>query len=142
MTMANWMWLWLAIGLGFCAMEVILPTAFVEMSMGVSALVVALLTAFVPGLNLQIGLWMVLSLLSVMAVKRWLPQVRSLPIDDETEAEALTAMEPGELGRVIFEGNSWRAKCEGDRAISPSDRAIVVGRKGNTLLVMRDDFSG
>ena len=112
MTMANWMWLWLAIGLGFCAMEVILPTAFVEMSMGVSALVVALLTAFVPGLNLQIGLWMVLSLLSVMAVKRWLPQVRSLPIDDETEAEALTAMEPGELGRVIFEGNSWRAKCE------------------------------
>jgi len=139
--MANWMWLWLAIGLGFCAMEVVLPTAFVEMSMGVSALIVALLTAFVPGLNLQIGLWMVLSLVSVVAVKRLLPPSRPQSIDDATEAEALTAMEPGDLGRVMFEGNSWRAKCEGDRAISPSDRAIVVGREGNTLLVMHDDLS-
>lgn len=123
-------------------MELFVPTAFVQMSMGISALLVAILASFVPGLNLQIFLWMVLSVISVYAVKRWMPTAKALAIDDETEAEALTAMEPGETGRVLFEGNSWRAKCEGDQAIQADKRVIVVGRKGNTLLVMLDEFSG
>ncbi|TAF52885.1 MAG: NfeD family protein [Oscillatoriales cyanobacterium] len=142
MTVTNWTGLWLAIGALLCVMELFVPTAFVEMAMGISALLVAFCTPLIPSLNVQIALWMVLSVMAVYAVKRWMPQQRSLPIDEETEAEALTAMEPGETGRVLFEGNSWRAKCEGDRPIRVHDRAIVVGRKGNTLLIMLDEFQG
>lgn len=142
MALTDWTWLWLAIGALLCVMELFVPTAFVEMAMGISALIVAICTSFIPSLNLQIFLWMVLSVIAVYAVKRWMPKPRSLPIDDETEAEALTAMEPGEMGRVLFEGNSWRAKCEGDRAIEAHERAIVVGRKGNTLLIMLDEYQG
>lgn len=142
MAFTNWAGLWLVIGALLCVMELFVPTAFVEMAMGISALIVALCTPLIPSLNLQIALWMVLSVIAVYGVKRWLPKPRSLPIDDETEAEALTAMEPGETGRVLFEGNSWRAKCEGDRPIRIHDRAIVVGRKGNTLLIMLDEFQG
>ena len=142
MAVTNWTWLWLTIGALLCVMELFVPTAFVQMAMGISALLVAICVSFIPSLNLQIFLWMVLSVIAVYAVKRWMPTSKSLPIDDETEAEALTAMEPGETGRVLFEGNSWRAKCEGDRAIQADKRVIVVGRKGNTLLVMLDEFQG
>ena len=52
--------LWVIIGVVLCVMELLLPTAFIESALGVSAFAVALLSFVVPGLNYQIMLWMIL----------------------------------------------------------------------------------
>ena len=62
--------LWVIIGAVLCAMEILLPTAFIESALGVSAFIVALLTTVVPSLNYQIALWMVLSVVIFWALKR------------------------------------------------------------------------
>ncbi|WP_286186502.1 NfeD family protein [Geitlerinema sp. P-1104] len=132
--------LWLGLGVLFCLMELFLPTAFVELSMGLAAFVVALLSLVIPQPSIQIFLWMVLALVFLFALKQFVPKKSSYVLADATEAQTLTAIEPGRVGRVLFEGNSWQARCEGDFLIPAHSKALVVGRQGNTLLVLPEDF--
>jgi len=67
--------IWVLIGLALCLVELILPTAFIACVMGISALAVATVAAFLP-LNLQVALWMLLSGLLVWVTRRF---VRSRP---------------------------------------------------------------
>jgi membrane protein implicated in regulation of membrane protease activity len=55
---------------------------------------------------------------------------------DATEAETLTEILPGKTGRVLYEGNSWNARCDVGGTIAPQQRVYVVGRKGTTLIVV------
>ena len=58
-------------------------------------------------------------------------------IQASTEAEALTAMMPNQLGRVLYEGTSWQARCaEGVESIAVHEQLHVVDREGTTLIVM------
>ncbi|MBE9064649.1 NfeD family protein [cf. Phormidesmis sp. LEGE 11477] len=128
---------WLIIGIGFCLMEALIPSAFLESALGVSAFGVALLSLFVPGVNYQIVLWMLLSALIFWALKRFVPNRTAPALRRATEARTTTAIQPGKIGRVIYEGNSWQARCE-DRQVSiePDQEVFVLERKGNTLIVM------
>ncbi|MGC9504034.1 NfeD family protein [Baaleninema sp.] len=132
---------WLLIGGALCLMELFVPTAFVELAMGTAALLVAVVSLVVPKLSVQIFLWMVFSLLLIWLVKRLLPKKTPYLIAESTEATTLTEIAPGQPGRVMFEGNSWQARCDGDWTIPANRTAIVVGRKGNTLLVVPEDFT-
>jgi membrane protein implicated in regulation of membrane protease activity len=109
--------------------------------MGVSALIVALVSLVVPQVGWQIVLWMTLSIALVVLVQRWAPKQKASSLIDDVEAETLTEILPGKTGRVIYEGNSWQARC-GDEslAIAPQQKVYVVGRKGNTLLVMPENL--
>ncbi|MGC1307442.1 MAG: NfeD family protein [Phormidesmis sp.] len=128
---------WVIIGVVLCLMELLLPTAFIESALGVSAFVVALLTFLVPNVNVQIVLWMVLSFLMFWALKRLVPNRTAPTLRDATEARTTTAIAPGQIGRVIYEGNSWQARCDDDKvAIAPGQEVFVVERKGNTLIVI------
>ncbi|KKD37931.1 MAG: NfeD family protein [Limnoraphis robusta] len=130
---------WLVAGLLLCLMELFVPTAFVELMMGFSALIVAGVSLIVPYANLQVLLWMILSLGSIVGLRRWLPNRRVATIEDAQEAETLTEILPGQTGRVLYEGNSWRARLEaGEMAIAPHQRVIVIGREGNTLIVISE----
>ena len=51
-------------------------------------------------------------------------------------ARAITAVAPGQLGRVYCEGVSWRARCEPDVAIAPGEGVLVVGRHTPTLTLL------
>ena len=126
--------IWLLVGFTLCLVEFLLPTAFIAFVMGLSALVVAAL-ASILSLNLQVALWVVLSLLMVLGSRRFVSRRSALKLD-ATEAATLTEILPGETGRVLYEGNSWNARCDSDMAIAPNQRVYVVGRKGTTLLVM------
>ncbi|MFB8798598.1 MAG: NfeD family protein [Microcoleus sp.] len=89
--------------------------------------------------NLQIFLWLVFSTFFVLATRRLIPKGKARAIEDAKEAKTLTEIPPGEAGRVIYEGNSWRARCEDcDAAIPANQNVIVVGRKGTTLIVVPD----
>ncbi|NJR52914.1 MAG: NfeD family protein [Leptolyngbyaceae cyanobacterium CSU_1_3] len=131
--------IWLLVGLTLCLIEFVLPTAFIALVMGISALVVAAFSA-VLSVNLQIALWVALSVLMVWGSRRLVNRKAALKLD-ATEAQTLTEILPGEAGRVLYEGNSWNARCEGSEVTIASDqRVYVVGRRGTTLLVMPESL--
>lgn len=127
--------IWLIVGSVLCLIEFIVPTAFVACVMGISALIVAAVAQFIP-LGLQVALWMVLSLALVFYSRRFIRQTAARKFD-ATEAETLTEIAPGKIGRVRYEGNSWAALCEDHEVmIAPNQKVYVIARKGTTLIVM------
>ncbi|NJO80624.1 MAG: NfeD family protein [Cyanobacteria bacterium RM1_2_2] len=129
--------LWLIAGLILCVMELVLPTAFVELTMGISAVMVACVAWFVPSLTVQVVLWLLLSLGLAVLLRRFLPKRANPTIEDAKNAKTLTAIPPGQTGRVIYEGNSWQARCEDEQlAIAANQPVYVVGRRGTTLIVL------
>lgn len=130
--------LWLIAGVILCAMEFVLPTAFIEFTLGLSALVVALVALVVPQVAIQLIIWLLLSILLTVLVRRFVPTSRATAaIADATDATTLTEIPAGAPGRVLYEGNSWAARCDDpELAIAPNEPVYVVGRRGNTLLVM------
>ncbi len=128
---------WLIGGVVLCIMELFLPTAFIEATLGVSALVVAAIALVLPSFALQVVIWAVLSVVITWGLHRFVPKQTPYILADSTEARTLTAIPAGKTGRVIYEGNSWQAQCEdADMVIGADEPVIVVGRRGNTLLVL------
>jgi membrane protein implicated in regulation of membrane protease activity len=132
--------LWLIAGSLLCLMELVFPVAFVAMMMGLSAVLVGALAGLVPsiGFPLQIFLWILLSTLLVILSRRFVPKRSQHPqLRDDSEGEVLSAILPGKTGRVLYEGNSWRAECQDPLLeISERQKVYIVGRKGNTLIVL------
>jgi membrane protein implicated in regulation of membrane protease activity len=129
---------WLITGIVLCSIELLIPTAFIAVCLGVSALLVSLVALFLPSwFGLQLTIWMLLSCGLVLLGYRINKKRTSRKIQESTEAEALTAMMPNQTGRVLYEGASWQARCaDGVEAIEPHDKLQVVDRQGNTLIVM------
>jgi membrane protein implicated in regulation of membrane protease activity len=128
---------WVVAGLVFCVMELFLPTGFVEVTLGASAFVVAIASLVIPALGPQVILWLVLSVIFNLALRRFLPKSQPQMLEESREARTLTAIPPGKTGRVIYEGNSWQARCEdAELAIASDEEVYIVRRKGNTLYVL------
>lgn len=128
--------LWLIAGIVLCVLEFTVPTAFVEFIMGISAIAVAFVAMVVPNFGIQVAIWMVLSVVLTVVSRRFVPKAKASMIEDSKEAKTLTAITPGEGGRVLYEGGSWQAYCDDDVAIAPGVNVLVVARKGNTLIVL------
>ncbi|QXE22963.1 hypothetical protein B6N60_01650 [Richelia sinica FACHB-800] len=124
-------------------MELFFPSAFVAFMMGISAFVIAVLS-MVGLVNTwwQVLLWLLLSSLLVVLSRRFLqPRRRKSKIQDAVMAETLTEIPTGQVGRVLYEGNSWRAKCDDDKLSLPANqRVYVVRREGTTLIVMPENL--
>lgn len=134
--------IWVIGGAVLCFTELFLPSAFVAFMMGISALIVALLSQFGLALWLQVVAWLFLSTVLILLSRRFLqPQRRKSKIRDAIVAETLTEIPPGQAGRVLYEGNSWRAKCDDQKiTVLPNQRVYVVRREGTTLIVMPENF--
>jgi membrane protein implicated in regulation of membrane protease activity len=130
--------LWLLAGSVLCLLEAFVPTAFVAVMMGISAIVVALVAWILPGaFPLQVVLWIILSTVLSFASRRFLPSAKASKSLDAVEARTLTEIPPGEIGRVLYEGNSWSARCEDETAaVAPNRKVYVVRREGNILVVI------
>ncbi|MBW4498465.1 MAG: NfeD family protein [Scytonema hyalinum WJT4-NPBG1] len=135
--------IWLLAGSGLCLMELFLPTAFVAFLMGISAIVVAFLSQAILGkLWLQVVVWLLLSTALVLLSRRFVtPPRRKSKIQDAIIAETLTEIPAGKTGRVLYEGNSWRALCDDEKlSIPPNQRVYVTRREGTTLIVMPENL--
>lgn len=131
--------LWLIAGAILCFMEAVFPVAFVAFMMGISAIVVAAIALVIPSFSLQVILWLSFSTIFVVSSRRLLPKKKMLRsnLGDDSEGETLTEIAPGQTGRVLYEGNSWQAKCADEKlAIAPHQKVYIVTRKGNTLIVL------
>jgi membrane protein implicated in regulation of membrane protease activity len=140
--MPSYTLVWLLAGSVLCLSELFLPSAFVAFMMGISAFVVALLSQFGLSLWLQVVIWLLLSTMLVLLSRRFLqPRRRKSKIQDAIIAETLTEIPAGKTGRVLYEGNSWRARCDDDKLeVAPHQRVYVVRREGTTLIVMPENL--
>ncbi|PZV07465.1 MAG: hypothetical protein DCF32_07255 [Leptolyngbya sp.] len=133
----NYPLFWAILGAIFCLMELFLPTGFVESTLGLSAFMVAFIALGVPSFSFQIVAWVALSLLFIFLLRRFVPKRTPYSLQESTEARTLTAIAPGQTGRVIYEGNSWQARCDDETITIGADQpVVVVRRKGNTLYVI------
>lgn len=135
--------IWLLAGIVLCLMELLLPTAFVQFMMGISAFAVALISYLgLSSLWLQVILWLLLSTVLVVFSRRFLqPPTGRSKISDAVIGETLTEILPGQAGRVLYEGNSWRARCDDDKlSLAPGQKVYVVSREGTTLIVMPENI--
>ncbi|MBE9201098.1 MULTISPECIES: NfeD family protein [unclassified Nodularia (in: cyanobacteria)] len=139
--MPSYTLIWLLAGSVLCLIELFLPSAFVEFMMGISALIVALLSVVGLGnLWLQVAVWLLLSTALILLSRKFLqPRRRKSKMQDTVLAETLTEIPAGQSGRVLYEGNSWRAQCDDEQlSVAPNQRVYVVRREGTTLIVMPD----
>ncbi|WP_017297603.1 NfeD family protein [Nodosilinea nodulosa] len=133
----NYPLFWAILGVIFCLMELFLPTGFVESTLGISAFIVAVIALGVPSFTFQMVVWVALSLVFTFSLRWFLPKRTPYILQDSTEARTLTAIPPGKVGRVIYEGNSWQARCDDETITIGADQpVVVVSRKGNTLYVI------
>jgi membrane protein implicated in regulation of membrane protease activity len=135
--------IWLLAGAVLCLMELFLPSAFVAFMMGISAFVVALLSKVGLGsVWLQVIVWLLFSTLLIVLSRQFLqPRQRKSKLQNAVIAETLTEIPPGKTGRVLYEGNSWQARCDDDKfAILPHQRVYVVRREGTTLIVIPENL--
>ncbi|MGF1539308.1 MAG: NfeD family protein [Pleurocapsa sp.] len=130
--------LWIIAGGILCLMEFIFPTAFVAFMMGVAALLVAGISLIFPHYTLSVVLWLLFSTVFIVLSRRFFTPKRQASItEDEREGETITAIPAGSTGRVLYEGNSWRAKCADTTVnIAPQEAVYIVRREGNTLIVL------
>ena len=134
--------IWLIAGACFCLSELFIPTAFVAFMMGISAFIVALLSLAVGNLWLLALCWLLLSTSLIVLTRKYIsPRRRKSKIRDAVLAETITEIPAGKTGRVLYEGNSWRAQCDDEQAfIAPYQRVYVVRREGTTLIVMPENI--
>ncbi|MEB3211668.1 MAG: NfeD family protein [Leptolyngbyaceae bacterium] len=105
-------------------------------SIGLAALITAILALSVPSLAIQLIVWSILSL-ALAIVLRGLVSQKPKPSQWQTEAEVTVMIPEGRVGEVAYEGTLWKAKCDiADLQIPQGELVNVIGRQGNTLIVM------
>ncbi|MEL6438814.1 MAG: NfeD family protein [Cyanobacteria bacterium J06621_8] len=130
--------LWIIVGGILCSMEFVFPTAFVSFMMGIAALLVAIVSLFVPQYTLLMGLWLIFATgLTLVSRRLFTPKRRLSVTGDDSEATTISGIPAGKVGRVLYEGNSWQAKCADEtRDIAPNEAVFVVRKQGNTLIIL------
>ena len=129
---------WIIAGGILCMTEFIFPTAFVSFMMGIAALLVAIASLFVPQFTLLMGLWLILATGLILLSRRLFTPKRKVAVTgDDSDAIAISGIPAGTMGRVLYEGNSWQAKCADEtRDIAPNESVYIVQKQGNTLIVL------
>jgi membrane protein implicated in regulation of membrane protease activity len=130
--------IWIIAGGLLCLVELLVPTAFVAFLMGISALLVALLSYFLgPPLSIQVLIWLGLSTGFIFGSRRFLRKPKASILRDAIEGRVITEIPAGQTGRVLYEGNSWQARCEDPKlTIAPGQNVYIVRRQGTTLIVV------
>ncbi|MFS8857404.1 NfeD family protein [Synechococcus sp. H55.7] len=132
-------WPWIVFGLVLIASELFLPE-LVAGPVGVAALGAALLAYWGWPIWAQFSAWILLSIGLIVLSRRLVPsgstQLEDL-LKESREARAVTAIPPGQRGRVSYLGSTWNAKCSiPNLEIQAGQELYVVERQGNTLIVM------
>ena len=129
---------WIIAGSILCLMEFVFPTAFVSFMMGIAAFLVAIVSLILPQYTLLMGLWLIFATGLTILSRRFFTPKRKISITgDDQEATAIGGIPAGSAGRVLYEGNSWRAKCADEsRDIAPNEPVYVVRKQGNTLIIL------
>lgn len=121
----------LALGLSAIAFE---PTLA---ALGIAAVITAIAALSIVDPIIQLLIWAILSVTLALVLRSLVPSGEASGLAEPIEAEVCKAIPRGGKGEVLYEGSYWSAQCQiSDVAIAPNQRVYVVGRQGNTLIVM------
>ena len=134
---------WFIIGLVLFVLELVMP-GFVIFFFGVGAWITALLCLIAnPGVNIQIIVFAVTSVLSLLALRKMIQkrffyrsEGRSEEVEDEfTGKEALAKTDIGKdkQGKVEFKGTTWKAESESE--IKTGQYVIIIEKQNFKLTV-------
>ncbi|AFG38844.1 membrane protein implicated in regulation of membrane protease activity [Spirochaeta africana DSM 8902] len=116
-------------------------TDFVMFFFGLGALLTGLLTFFLPGiagnLPLQFGLWIAMSSISLLTLRRYFGKAfRGQIFDQNVEdhmigktARVSEPIAPGSPGRISFEGTTWKA-ISYDETFQKGDHVTIIQQEG------------
>jgi membrane protein implicated in regulation of membrane protease activity len=129
---------WFICGIVLIILELLvpLPTLWVAAAIGLAALIISgiLWLVYIPVL-LQFLIWAGSSAFCVWYSRRFVPK-GNWKIKDADEGVTLTEILPGESGRVKYEGNSWKARCEDLKLSIPASETVYILRKQGTTLIV------
>lgn len=137
-------WHWLVLGLLLVLFELATPGGFYIVFFGIGAVIVGILagTGVVGPVWTQILLFGVLSVTSLLLfrsrVLRMMQVDPQLPPVDQLVGEVgvvLTAMAPGDVGKVELRGSAWNARNVSDGVLGAGVRSRVLRVDGLTLMV-------
>jgi inner membrane protein len=135
--------LWFILGLVLFLLELVIPGFFIFF-FGLGAWVTALV-CFIgePGTNLQIIIFAVVSVISLIALRRIIQKKffyskgkESEDVEDEftgKEAIAVGDFAADNIGKVEFKGTTWKA--ESKSPIKNGDRVIIIQKENFKLIV-------
>ena len=134
--------IWFLIGLVLIILEFALP-GVITIFFGIGAWLVSLLCLiFDIPLNLQIILFIIVSIVSLVllrkSVKRLFENRSEKEVDElheylDQKVTVITAISPDKPGRVEFRGSSWNA--ESDEDIPEGATVKIIDKKNITLIV-------
>lgn len=134
---------WFILGLVFFLAELVIPGFFIFF-FGLGAWVAAI-TCLIwnPGINLQIIIFAVVSVISLIGLRRIIQRKffysrndESNAVEDEftgKEAVALVDFGSDKNGKVEFKGTTWKAESESD--IKQGQTVIIVNKENFKLIV-------
>jgi inner membrane protein len=134
---------WFIIGLGLFLLELVIPGFFIFF-FGLGAWLTALVCLVAePGINLQIIIFAITSVLTLLALRRIIQKKffyskgdKSEDVEDEfTGREAIAISDfGGELhGKVEFKGTSWKAESVSE--IKAGQRVLIIQKENFKLIV-------
>jgi len=135
--------LWFILGLILFLLELVIPGFFIFF-FGVGAWLTALVCLISePGTNMQIVIFAVVSVISLVALRRIIQKKffysrgkESEDVEDEfTGKEAIATGEFGtdNIGKVEFKGTTWKA--ESKAPIKNGERVIIIRKESFKLIV-------
>jgi membrane protein implicated in regulation of membrane protease activity len=133
---------WFLLGLILFVLELVMP-GFIIFFFGIGAWITALICLLsTPGTNLQIIIFAVTSVITLIAFRRFLQNkffhrgTHSEDVEDEfTGKEAIASGDFGGLkqGKVEFKGTSWSAESVSE--IKGGQRVIIIEKESFKLIV-------
>ncbi|MDO9340241.1 MAG: NfeD family protein [Bacteroidales bacterium] len=134
---------WFLIGLVLFLLELVIPGFFIFF-FGLGAWITALVCLIgEPGTNLQIIIFALTSVLSLIALRRIIQEKffyskgnLSDEVEDEftgKEALATTDIGPDKKGKIEFKGTTWKAESKSE--IKEGQTAIIIEKENFTLIV-------
>jgi membrane protein implicated in regulation of membrane protease activity len=134
---------WFLLGLGLFLLELLIPGFFIFF-FGLGAWVTALVCLFTnPGINLQIIIFAVVSVISLIALRRIIQKkfffnkgTLSEDVEDEfTGKEAIAKNDFGGMinGKVEFKGTTWTAESTAE--IKTGQRVVIKEKDSFKLIV-------
>jgi membrane protein implicated in regulation of membrane protease activity len=137
--------IWFLIGLVLLVLELVLP-GLIIMFFGLGAWITSLcIILFHPGINLQLIIFIVTSILSLVLLRRYIKtkffdedRAKSSALDDDFIGKTAIAdefLKPGIAGRISFKGTTWNAIS--DVEIEAGEQVKILDKESITLYVTR-----
>ncbi|MEO0489208.1 MAG: NfeD family protein [Cyanobacteria bacterium J06635_15] len=126
--------MWLLISLGFLSISLVAHRPLL-LAMGGAGVGTSIISLSMPVLSQQFLVWGLLSIAIALLLRNFVPNP-SPALKHDATAQVATSILPQEMGKVLYEGALWNARCQiSDVYLAEGDTVSVVARQGNTLIV-------